>query len=196
MQNDLQNPFDRAVAAGHAALDLTAESGDQAALDRAEAACQLAQSTKVAYAFTGASNHRVDTFMTLRTAQPVDEHVLILLQSKQSASTGTHTLDYALEEMGKDLENSGICVKGLEQVQGKLHDMYAAQSTAFKILLRICNPEARSLLCLHYRLAAMTCAESCARACLQLLTYTKMSAVSLGHRLGCSQLLEENPCIL
>lgn len=149
MRNDLQDPFSKAVAAGHAALDLTADPEDQAALDRAEAACRLAQSTKVAYAFTGASNHGVDTFMTLKTAQPVDEHVLILLQSKQSASTGTHTLDYALEEMGKDLKNSGISVKGLEHVQGELHDMYAAQSHAFKNLLRICQPEARSLVWLH-----------------------------------------------
>ena len=146
MQNDLQDPFNRAVAAGHAALDLTAEPQDQAALDLAEAACRHAQSTKVAYAFTGASNHGVDTFMTLKTAQPVDEHVLILLQSKQSASTGTTTLDYALEEMGKDLENSGICVKGLEHVQGELHDMYAAQSPAFKNVLRTCHPEASCLL--------------------------------------------------
>ncbi len=172
MRNDLQDLFGRAVAAGHAALDLTAEPEDQAALDTAKAACRLAQSTKVAYAFTGASNHGVDTFMTLKTAQPVDEHVLILLQSKQSASTGTHTLDYALEEMGKDLKNSGICVKGLEHVHGELHDMYAAQSHAFKYLLRIGQPEARSLLWLHYRLAAMTCAESCAPALWQLLTYT------------------------
>ena len=146
MQNYLQDPFNKALAAGHAALDLTAEPQDQAALDLAEAACQLAQSNKVAYAFTGASNHGIDTFMTLKTAQPVDGHVLILLQSKQSASTGTTTLDYALEEMGKDLENSGIYVKGLEHVQGELHDIYAAQSPAFKNVLWTGHTEASCLL--------------------------------------------------
>ena len=53
--------------------------------------------------------------------------MLIILQSKKSASTGTHTLDYALEEMAKDLKNSGVRVEGRDHVEGKLHDMYAAQ---------------------------------------------------------------------
>lgn len=128
-QNGLQLLFKRAVAAGHAALELTAEPQGQAAVQRAEATRQLAQSDKVAYAFSGASNYGVNTFLTLKTAQPVDGHLLILVQSKQSASTGMHTLDYALLEMGKDLGNSGICVEGHEHVQGELHDMYAAQSS-------------------------------------------------------------------
>ena len=100
----------------------------------------------MAYAFTGASNHGIDTFMTLKTAQPVDKHVLILLHSKQSASKGTTTLDYALEEMGKDLENSGIYIRGLEHVHGELHDMYAAQNPAFKNVLRTGHTEASCLL--------------------------------------------------
>ena len=139
LQNGPQEPFDRAVAAGHAALDLTAEPDGASALDRAEAARRLAQSSRVAYAFTGASNHGVDTFMILKTAQPVGEHLLILLQSKQSASMGTHTLDYALKEMGKDLESSGICVEGLQHVQGNLHVMFAAEGPAIKKLLPICQ---------------------------------------------------------
>ena len=137
VRNCLQDRFDIAVAAGHAALDLTA-APDQAALDRAEHARELAQSNKVAYAFTGAGNNGVGTFMTLKTAQPADEHVLILLQSKQSASTGAQTLDYALEEMGKDLENSGICVEGTACVQGELRDIFAVQSLSLKILLCTC----------------------------------------------------------
>ena len=117
------------------------------------------------YAFTGASNHGVDTFMTLKTAQPVGEHVLILLQSKQSASTGTHTLDYALREMGKDLGSSGICVKGLQHVQGKLHVMFAAKGLAIKKLLPTCQSHRYelSLGCIS-AFAAMTCMELCAPA--------------------------------
>ena len=138
MQNYMQDPFNKALAAGHAALDLTAEPQDQAALDSAEAACQLAQSNKVAYAFTGASNHEIDTIMTLKTAQPVDGHVPILLQSKQSASTGTTTLNYALEEMGKDLENSGICVLAGSRGSRRAASLHTGRLYRRLVTARVC----------------------------------------------------------
>ena len=165
MLHDLQDLFAKAVAAGHEALELTAEDGDNTGHDKAEAARLEVESDKVAYAFKGASNYGVDTFLTLQTAQP-DGHVLILLQSKQSSSTSTHTLEHALQQMDQDLMRSGISVQGRQHVEGKLYSIRCSRPRLLDVLhhWQVC-------------LAVRTHARSWTNACVCGCSHAHMAAV-------------------
>ena len=54
------------MAAGLAALELTAEPRDKAAVGRAETVRKLAESDRLAYAFSGSDNWGVDTLLILK----------------------------------------------------------------------------------------------------------------------------------
>jgi hypothetical protein len=69
------------------------------------------QVQKQQLAFAGAGNYGVDTFIILKLFNPPQDtapYIWVINQSKHKVSDTTHTLDFALENMSKDLERHGV----------------------------------------------------------------------------------------